>query len=238
MSPKNSKTDGPHSNQSETEALIWYGFKESSLNKPALQFNERNLIKMIELPNQLTIAEQEKLNDLIRSEKKKYQKKADEKFDTAKNWSIMIEKDCNEERNKIMRRLKFQQMKKHKLVEFKRKEREKIIKERNPAGTTKPSEHDDKTSIGRPSTAATTTNAASQDVAPNLKLMGEEERRRRINSEFMDYVGTFVTKGNTKSLPGKNNNNKEDEQRRRNLAKMKSQGDGAEDFEPEVKDIA
>ena len=36
MSTKNSKTDGPHSNQSETEALIWYGFKETSLNKPAL----------------------------------------------------------------------------------------------------------------------------------------------------------------------------------------------------------
>ena len=137
-----------------------------------------------------------------------------------------------------MRRLKFQQMKKHKLHEFIRTKREIIIKERNVTGTTKATEYDDKTSMGRPSTAATTTNAASQDAAPNLKLMPEEERRKKINSEFMDYVGTFVTKGNTKSLPGIINNTKEDEERRRNLAKMKSQGDDAEEFEPDVKDIA
>ena len=42
----------------------------------------------------------------------------------------MIADDCNDERNQIMRRFKFQQKKKHKLHEFSRKERDRIIKER------------------------------------------------------------------------------------------------------------
>lgn len=53
-----------------------------------------------------------------------------------------------------MSRLKFQQLKKLKLHEFLRKERDNIIKERQ--SVTGSNETDDMTSIGRPSTAATT----------------------------------------------------------------------------------
>jgi len=126
------------------------------MHKLALQFNERNLIKMIDLPNQLSGAEKEKLAGLIRLEKQKYQETANHRFDSSKNWSIMIEKDCNEERNGIMRRLKFQQMRKHKLHEFARKERENLIKDRGHTAPSKVTEYDDITSLGRPSTAATT----------------------------------------------------------------------------------
>eukprot|EP00353_Schmidingerella_taraikaensis_P008253 CAMPEP_0185588850 /NCGR_PEP_ID=MMETSP0434-20130131/54742_1 /TAXON_ID=626734 ORGANISM="Favella taraikaensis, Strain Fe Narragansett Bay" /NCGR_SAMPLE_ID=MMETSP0434 /ASSEMBLY_ACC=CAM_ASM_000379 /LENGTH=59 /DNA_ID=CAMNT_0028211795 /DNA_START=636 /DNA_END=815 /DNA_ORIENTATION=- len=50
----------------------------------------------------------------------------------------MITNDCNDERNQIMRRFKFQQQKKHKLHEFLRLERDRIVKERpEPAPKTK-----------------------------------------------------------------------------------------------------
>ena len=50
---------------------------------------------------------------------------------------------------------------------------------------------DDVTSSGRPSTAATTnaSNVQAQDQAPNLKSMKDDERKRHINGEFMDYMG-------------------------------------------------
>jgi len=68
--------------------------------------------------------------------------------------------------------------------------------------------------------------------------MTDDQRKRQINSEFMEYMGSFVTKGNTKSLPGTVNQIKEDAERKKNLAKIKQQGDDAEEFEPDVKDIA
>ena len=54
-------------------------------------------------------------------------------FDSTKNWSIMIDSECNDERNEIMRRFKFQKDIRHQLPEFKRQQREEIIKERPPA---------------------------------------------------------------------------------------------------------
>ena len=106
------------------------GMRETAQHKMPLQYNAGNLVKTINLPNQLSQAEKEILNEKIKMEKQYYQEMANERFDSTKNWSIMIEPACNDERNEIMRKFKFQQYKKHKLHEFTRKERELIIKER------------------------------------------------------------------------------------------------------------
>ena len=83
------------------------GIKETTYYKLPLQYNERNLVKMIDLPNQLSGAEKEILNELIKMEKLNYKEIANQRFDSKKNWSIMIRDDCNDERNKIMRDFKF-----------------------------------------------------------------------------------------------------------------------------------
>lgn len=55
----------------------------------------------------------------------------------------------------------------------------------------------------------------------------------------MDYVGLFVTKGNTKMLPGSTANVNNDATRRKILMKIKqNDGSEADEFEPDVKDIA
>ena len=68
-------------------------------NKLSLQYNELNLVKLIDLPNQLNGAEKEQLARAIRQKLKQYQEHANNDFDSAKNWSIMIADDCNDERN-------------------------------------------------------------------------------------------------------------------------------------------
>ena len=47
------------------------------------------------------------MQDLIKQEKLNYQERANKRFDSDKNWSIMMESECNDERNEIMRRFKF-----------------------------------------------------------------------------------------------------------------------------------
>ena len=71
-------------------------------------------------------------------------------------------------------------------------------------------------SVGRPSTAATTnaTGSQAQDQAPNLKGIDPAEQKKIINSEFMDFLGSFVTKGNVKTLPGTVNHIKAEAKRR------------------------
>ena len=69
-------------------------------------------------------------------------------------------------------------------------------------------------SVGRPSTAATTNASSAQDQAPNLKGIDSAQQKKIINSEFMDYFGTFVTKGNVKTLPGTVNHIKAEAKRR------------------------
>jgi len=117
-----------------------HGLRETAQNKLALHYNERNLVKLIDLPNQLSAVEREKLAELLRQEKQSYHEVAKQRFDSSKNWSIMIKSECNDERNDIMRRFKFQQLKKHHLHEFIRKEKERIIKER--INTQKPVDDD------------------------------------------------------------------------------------------------
>ena len=100
---------------------------------------------------------------LIEEEKKRLEAKANRKFDSSKNWSIMIDQENNEMRNNIMRKFKFRQLKKN-LHDFIRKERDKIIKARPE------SELGDETTVGsKPSTAATAN--TNTDKAPKLRGM-------------------------------------------------------------------
>lgn len=64
--------------------------RETPQHKLSLQFNERNLIKIIDLDDKLSAMEKEELTKLIRAEKVKYHEKANHRFDSKKNWSIMI----------------------------------------------------------------------------------------------------------------------------------------------------
>ena len=182
--------------------------------------------------SQLSVVEREELAELLRLEKQKYQAQANNKFDSSKNWSIMIKKDCNDERNEIMRKFKFQQMKKHKLHEFSRKERERITKQRDEKKNNYINAEDsDAMSHGRPSTAATTTHTVYEEKR-SLKEMSEEERKGKIYSEFMDYMGSFVTKNNVKTLPGTVNHAKAEMERRALLNQIK-QGETKEEDAPD-----
>ena len=109
------------------------GLLVDNQKKLPLQYVERNLIKLIDPPDQLTGIEKEQLQQLIRQEQVNYKEQASTRFDSDKNWSIMIRSECNDERNEIMRRFKYQQLKRHKLHEFTRKQRERIISERPSA---------------------------------------------------------------------------------------------------------
>lgn len=62
------------------------------------------------MPNQLSAVEKALLKEAVDLEKQKYQEIANQRFDSDDNWSIMIKGDCNDERNEIMRRFKFQQL--------------------------------------------------------------------------------------------------------------------------------
>ena len=79
---------------------------------------------------------------------------------------------------------------------------------------------------------------ATQDQAINLKTVKkDDERKKIINGEFMDFLSTFVTKGNIKTLPGTVNHIKA-EAERRNLLNQIKHDDDIEDFEPDVADVA
>ena len=81
--------------------------RETPQHKLSLQFNERNLIKIIDLDDKLSAMEKEELTKLIRAEKAKYHERANQRFDSKLNWSIMIKPACNDERNEIMRKFKY-----------------------------------------------------------------------------------------------------------------------------------
>ena len=104
--------------------------RKLQVNKFDLAFNPRSLVKAIELPSQLNAIEKEDLKERVSSEKKRYMQKANTRFDSSKNWSIMIKKEHNEVRNDVMRKFKFGQLKKNFLHDFIRLEKEKIIAQR------------------------------------------------------------------------------------------------------------
>ena len=92
--------------------------RKLQVNKFDLAFNPRSLVKAIELPSQLNAIEKEDLKERVSSEKKRYMQKANTRFDSSKNWSIMIKKEHNEVRNDVMRKFKFGQLKKNFLHDF------------------------------------------------------------------------------------------------------------------------
>ena len=67
---------------------------------------------------------------MISEETRKYDLVANERFDSEKNWSIMIDRDQNEIRNSVMRKFKSRQLKRRNLHNFIREKREELIKKR------------------------------------------------------------------------------------------------------------
>ena len=61
---------------------------------------------------------------MIKEKKAELEQKANAKFDSSKNWSIMIDKEQNEIRNEIMRKFKYQQLKRqlHETIREKKNE--------------------------------------------------------------------------------------------------------------------
>ena len=147
----------------------------------------------------------------------------------------MIKDECNDERNEIMRKFNFEQLKKHKLHEFQRMQREQITKRREDEKNLRDIEA---SSHGRPSTAATTTQTVYEEFL-TLKDVPEDERKGKIYQEFMDYMGSFVTKNNVKTLPGSVTHDKEQAERRKLLNQIKQGDQKDEDVnDPTVTEVA
>ena len=86
------------------------------------------------------------MKEAIAKERKRLDDKADRKFDSKDNWSIMIDKEHNEIRNNVMRKFKKMQFQKN-LTDFIKDERKRVIKRRDAP-------HEDKNG-SKPSTAST-----------------------------------------------------------------------------------
>lgn len=75
----------------------------------------------------MTFAEKEKVKQMREQELGRYRKNVSEIFDSDKNWSIMISREDNEIRNNVMRKVKFEQIKRQKLRNFMREAKEKVL---------------------------------------------------------------------------------------------------------------
>jgi len=71
-----------------------------------LEYNKRAFIKNFDYNNQLTEKEQQQLKERIEKQISDLEGKANSRFDSSKNWSIMIQNESNEIRNEVMRRTK------------------------------------------------------------------------------------------------------------------------------------
>ena len=60
----------------------------------------------------------------------RYKKNVSEIFDSEKNWSIMIAKEDNDTRNNIMRKVKFEQIKRKTLRNFMREAKKNVLNQR------------------------------------------------------------------------------------------------------------
>jgi hypothetical protein len=80
----------------------------------------------------LTYAEKEKVKQMRDQELGRYKRNVSEIFDSDKNWSIMISREDNEIRNNVMRKVKFEQIKRQKLRNFMREAKEKVLNQRAP----------------------------------------------------------------------------------------------------------
>ena len=65
------------------------------------------LVRKTDLRDQLSAFEKKDLKAKIDAYESELKAKADKKFDSSKNWSIMIDDKHNEIRNNVMRKFKF-----------------------------------------------------------------------------------------------------------------------------------
>ena len=70
-------------------------------------------------------------------ELERYRQDVSEIFDSDKNWSIMISSEDNETRNTIMRKVKFEQIKRQKLRNFMREAKKTVLNQRPPVDSEK-----------------------------------------------------------------------------------------------------
>ena len=79
------------------------------------------------LETSLDYAERIQLKEAISKQLKEYHKEVSDKYHDEFNSSIMMSQEGTQTKNEILRKIKFQKMKKAKLPNFVRIEREKIL---------------------------------------------------------------------------------------------------------------
>ena len=82
------------------------------------------------LETSLDYGERQELKDAIAAQCKSYQQKVNEKYHDDNESSIMMSKEDTKIKNEILRKIKYQKMKKTKLANFVRIERERILEKR------------------------------------------------------------------------------------------------------------
>ena len=105
-------------------------FQDNVAPNVALRFQKDVLTQEKKLKDQLSTKEQEEFRGKINTEVKTYEDKAARRFDSNKNWSIMIKPQHNDVRNEIMRRVKSNQSRRRELPNFERTTKEQILNSR------------------------------------------------------------------------------------------------------------
>lgn len=77
------------------------------------------MVVKIDDASKLTVAEKERLKQMLAQEKSKYKDEASRRFNSAKNRSIMIQDVHNDMRNEVMRRIYSRQLEKRRTGNFK-----------------------------------------------------------------------------------------------------------------------
>lgn len=81
----------------------------------ALLYNKRVLLKEFDETTQLTDTETENLKSKIQQQMAFLEQQQHKKFDSSKNWSLMINPEFNDLRNEIMKRTKSVKIKRQSL---------------------------------------------------------------------------------------------------------------------------
>jgi hypothetical protein len=122
----------------------------------------------------LTESEQEAMKDKINRQILELEHRAHGRFDSTKNWSIMIKSEQNEIRNEVMRATKSNQIKIKSLHIVKWKARKEVMDLRK--------------------TADATTNASSNK---DFKSLNADVVQSVLKDEITEYVKSLVTKTNS-----------------------------------------
>ena len=145
-----------------------------------LEYNKRAFIKNFDSANQLTETEQELMKEKVSKQILELEDKAHRRFDSNKNWSIMIQDEQNELRNEVMRRTKSNQIKIRSLQNLKWKARAEIMQHRKAGDAT--------------------TQASSNK---ELKGLSADVIQNVLKDEITEYVKSMVTKSNVGSIQSK-----------------------------------